>query len=78
MASPSSVASRRTALGLIIAVGAAFSFGMSGAWARGLIDAGWTPGAAVTVRVWVGAIALLIPTLLALRGRWGRCAATRA
>ncbi|MVQ43571.1 EamA family transporter [Microbacterium sp. MAH-37] len=44
---------------------------MSGAWARGLIDAGWTPGAAVTVRVWVGAIALLIPTLLALRGRWG-------
>nr|WP_232528540.1 DMT family transporter [Microbacterium sp. MAH-37] len=56
---------------MTVAVAAAFSFGMSGAWARGLIDAGWTPGAAVTVRVWVGAIALLIPTLLALRGRWG-------
>ncbi|MFE6735058.1 DMT family transporter [Microbacterium sp. NPDC057650] len=70
-ASSSAVAGRHTALGLIIAVGAAFSFGMSGAWARGLIDAGWTPGAAVTVRVWVGALALLIPTLLALRGRWG-------
>ncbi|MFC4137754.1 MULTISPECIES: DMT family transporter [unclassified Microbacterium] len=71
MASPRSVVSRHTTLGLTVAVAAAFSFGMSGAWARGLIDAGWTPGAAVTVRVWVGAIALLIPTLLALRGRWG-------
>ncbi|MFE6996982.1 DMT family transporter [Microbacterium sp. NPDC057659] len=70
-ASSSAGAGRHTALGLLIAVGAAFSFGMSGAWARGLIDAGWTPGAAVTVRVWVGALALLIPTLLALRGRWG-------
>jgi drug/metabolite transporter (DMT)-like permease len=70
-ASPSAGVGRHTALGLLIAVGAAFSFGMSGAWARGLIDAGWTPGAAVTVRVWVGALALLIPTLLALRGRWG-------
>ncbi|KNY05832.1 EamA family transporter [Microbacterium sp. GCS4] len=57
-------------LGLPLAIAAAFSFGMSGAWARGLIDAGWTPGAAVTVRVWVAALVLLIPTILALRGRW--------
>ena len=57
-------------LGLPLAIAAAFSFGMSGAWARGLIDAGWTPGAAVTVRVWVAALVLLIPTLLALRERW--------
>ncbi len=54
----------------MVAIGAAFSFGMSGAWARGLIDAGWTPGAAVIARVWVGALVLLVPTLLALRGRW--------
>ncbi|MCI1018762.1 EamA family transporter [Microbacterium sp. C5A9] len=58
-------------LGLPLAIGAAFAFGMSGAWARGLIDAGWTPGAAVTVRVWVAALALLVPTILSLRGRWG-------
>ncbi|WP_199399141.1 EamA family transporter [Zhihengliuella sp. ISTPL4] len=58
-------------LGLPLAVAAAFAFGSSGAWARGLIDAGWTPGAAVTVRVWVAALVLLIPTVLALRGRWG-------
>lgn len=58
-------------LGLPIALGAAFSFGMSGAWARGLIDAGWSPGAAVTVRIWIAALVLLVPTILALRGRWG-------
>lgn len=57
-------------LGLPLAVAAAFAFGSSGAWARGLIDAGWTPGAAVTVRVGVAALVLLLPTLLALRGRW--------
>ncbi|WP_029146243.1 EamA family transporter [Microbacterium luticocti] len=55
--------------GLLVALGAAFSFGMSGAWARGLIDAGWTPGAAVTARVWVAALVLAIPTIVALRGR---------
>lgn len=57
-------------LGLPLAVAAAFAFGSSGAWARGLIDAGWTPGATVTVRVWVAALVLLVPTVLALRGRW--------
>lgn len=58
-------------LGLPLAIGAAFAFGMSGGWARGLIDAGWTPGAAVTARIWVAALVLLIPTLISLRGRWG-------
>ncbi|WP_235201271.1 EamA family transporter [Microbacterium sp. CH12i] len=57
-------------LGLPLAIAAALSFGMSGAWARGLIDAGWTPGAAVTVRIWVAALVLLIPAVAALRGRW--------
>ncbi|MCS3843119.1 DMT family transporter [Microbacterium sp. AK031] len=57
-------------IGLPLAIGAAFAFGMSGAWARGLIDAGWTPGAAVTVRIWVAALVLLVPTIIALRGRW--------
>ncbi|MFS0853834.1 EamA family transporter [Microbacterium sp. 179-I 3D4 NHS] len=58
-------------LGLPLALAAAVSFGMSGAWARGLIDAGWTPGAAVTARVWVAALVLLVPAVLSLRGRWG-------
>ncbi|WP_223622609.1 DMT family transporter [Microbacterium sp. EST19A] len=58
-------------LGLPLAIGAAFAFGMSGGWARGLIDAGWTPGAAVTARICVAALVLLIPTLISLRGKWG-------
>lgn len=64
--------SRRASVstGLLVAVGAAFAFGMSGAWARGLIDAGWTPGAAVTARIWVAALVLLVPTLVSLRSRW--------
>lgn len=60
----------RVGAGVPVALAAAFSFGMSGAWARGLIDAGWSPGAAVTARVWVAALVLLVPTLLSLRGRW--------
>ncbi|MFJ2369092.1 EamA family transporter [Microbacterium sp. NPDC087665] len=62
---------RGVKLGLPLAIGAAFAFGMSGGWARGLIDPGWTPGAAVTARIWVAALVLLIPTILSLRGRWG-------
>jgi drug/metabolite transporter (DMT)-like permease len=66
-----SASGRAIRRGLPLAIGAAFAFGMSGAWARGLIDAGWTPGAAVTVRVWVAALVLLVPTVIAMRGRWG-------
>ncbi len=58
-------------LGLVLALATAVCFGSSGALARGLIDAGWSPGAAVTARVWVAAIILLVPALLAMRGRWG-------
>jgi len=55
----------------VLALATAVCFGSSGALARGLIDAGWSPGAAVTSRVWVAAIILLVPALLAMRGRWG-------
>lgn len=61
---------RALRIGLPLAIAAALSFGMSGALARGLIDAGWTPGAAVIVRIWIAALVLLIPTVIALRGRW--------
>jgi drug/metabolite transporter (DMT)-like permease len=56
--------------GLLFALISATSFGLSGSLAKGLIDAGWTPGAAVTVRI-LGAVAVLaVPAILALRGRW--------
>ena len=48
----------------------AAAFGMSGALARGLLDAGWTAGAATLVRVAIAAMVLVVPGALALRGRW--------
>ncbi len=60
-----------TRLGLVLAVATALSFGTSGALAKGFIDAGWTPGSVVLARIWIAAIALAVPTLLAMRGRWG-------
>lgn len=35
-----------------------------------MFDGGWSAGAAVAVRVSIGAIVLTVPALLALRGRW--------
>ena len=46
------------------------SFGMSGTLAKGLLAAGWTPAAAVTARIVVAALVLLVPGLVMLRGRW--------
>ena len=60
----------RTTSGLMIALVSAASFGVSGAVGRGLLDAGWSPGAVTLVRVLLGA-ALVVPLgLRALGGRW--------
>jgi drug/metabolite transporter (DMT)-like permease len=64
------VASRRGRVGLAWAVVAAASFGLSGALASGLLDAGWSPAALVLCRIGVGALALSGPALVTLRGRW--------
>jgi drug/metabolite transporter (DMT)-like permease len=63
-------AQRRAGAGLAFAVLAAACFGLSGALASGLLDAGWSPGALVLCRIGVGALALTGPALVALRGRW--------
>lgn len=60
----------RIGAGLVFAVVSAFSFGMSGTLAKGLLAEGWSPAAAVTARILVGAAVLLVPGLIALRGRW--------
>jgi len=60
----------RFAAGLAFAVVSAMAFGLSGTLAKGLLDAGWTPAAAVTARIVVAALVLLPPGLYALRGRW--------
>ncbi|PRY70623.1 threonine/homoserine efflux transporter RhtA [Glaciihabitans tibetensis] len=61
-----------TSTGLLIAVIAAVSFGTSGAFMKPLLEAGWSPAAAVTFRVLIGGVVLLPIALVTLRGRWAR------
>ena len=56
--------------GLGLAVLSAACFGTSGALASGLMDAGWSSGAAVAVRVSIAALALVVPAWFALDRRW--------
>jgi drug/metabolite transporter (DMT)-like permease len=56
--------------GLIAAVTSAASFGTSGAFVKPLLEAGWSPAAAVTVRALAGGLLLLPLVLITLRGRW--------
>lgn len=58
------------ARGIGLALIASASFGLSGSLARGLMDVGWTAGAATIVRVTIAATVLLVPALVAMRGRW--------
>lgn len=59
-----------TSAGLIIAVIAAASFGLSGAFVKPLLESGWSPAAAVTARSLLGGIVLAPVALVVLRGRW--------
>lgn len=59
-----------TSLGLVIGLLAALAFGMSGAFIKPLLEAGWSPAAAVTVRALLGGLVLLPVALFAVRGRW--------
>jgi drug/metabolite transporter (DMT)-like permease len=60
----------RTGSGLTLAVVSAATFGTSGTFAASLIDAGWSPAAAVLARIAVAALVLTIPAVLQLRGQW--------
>lgn len=57
-------------IGLALAVVAAASFGLSGAFIKPLLESGWSPAAAVTVRAIVAGIVLAPIAAVALRGRW--------
>lgn len=58
------------ASGLGIALFSSAVFGLSGSFAKALLETGWTPGAAVTARLTGAALILAIPAIPALRGRW--------
>ncbi|KZX20995.1 EamA family transporter [Rathayibacter tanaceti] len=61
---------RRMGAGLMIALGAAAAFGLGGPFVKPLLEAGWTPAAAVLWRAGGAALILAIPAALSLRGRW--------
>lgn len=63
-------APRRSLAGFGIALFSAIVFATSGAFAKPLLEAGWTSGAAVGARMLGAALVLLLPTLWVLRGRW--------
>jgi drug/metabolite transporter (DMT)-like permease len=65
-----SVVELRAAAGLGLALLSASSFALSGPMARGLMEAGWTPAAAVAVRILVGSAVLAPLAVVQLRGRW--------
>lgn len=56
--------------GLGIALFSSAVFGLSGSFAKALLESGWSPGAAVTARLTGAALILAIPAVMALRGRW--------
>lgn len=56
--------------GILIALLSAVMFGLSGPFAKALMETGWSPGAAVLVRVGGAALVMLVPGILMLRGRW--------
>ncbi|MEZ2391535.1 DMT family transporter [bacterium RCC_150] len=58
------------ASGLGLALFSSAVFGLSGSFAKSLLETGWTPGAAVAIRLSGAALVLAVPALVALRGRW--------
>lgn len=62
--------SRSALMGWTAALVSACAFATSGAFAKPLLASGWSAGAVVAVRLGLAAITLLIPGLIALRGRW--------
>jgi drug/metabolite transporter (DMT)-like permease len=56
--------------GVLLGLGSAAAFGTSGALAKGLLDQGWSPGAAVTARICLAGLLLAVPAFRALDGRW--------
>lgn len=57
-------------VGTAMAIASAAAFGSSGPMAKGLLEAGWTAGAVVLVRLGGAAVILALAAAVVLRGRW--------
>ena len=62
--------SRAVVMGFVLTLVSAFFVAVSGPIAKTMYAVGWTPGSVVLIRLTGSALLLLIPTLIALRGRW--------
>src|SRR5450432_3289850 len=61
---------RSSRVGFGLAIFSAATFSTSGALAKSLIDAGWSPAAAVSARVSIAALVLAVPAAVMMAGRW--------
>ncbi len=59
------------AVGVWLGILTAAMFGTSGVVAKPLLEAGWSAGAVVMVRLGGASLALTVPAVVMLRGRWG-------
>ncbi|MGB5952275.1 MAG: EamA family transporter [Ornithinimicrobium sp.] len=66
----SAIRTPSTHQGFALALISAAAFGTAGSFGKSLLDVGWTPVAAVAVRVGIGALVLALPALYIMRGRW--------
>ncbi len=57
----------RGIIGILLGLAAGLAFGAGGAIVKPLLESGWSPGAAVLLRVTVAAVLLAVPGLIALR-----------
>lgn len=57
----------RGIVGIALGLGAGLAFGAGGVFVKPLLEAGWSPGAAVLARISIAAVLLVVPALLALR-----------
>lgn len=64
------VSRRGQGAGIALGLLSAMCFGTSGTFGAALEGSGWSPAGAVLARVCVAALALTVPALFALRGRW--------
>lgn len=61
---------RRAGSGVALAFVSAAAFALSGSFASALFESGWSPGAAVTTRISIAAVALAVPAVVSMRRRW--------
>ncbi|UWX97047.1 DMT family transporter [Arthrobacter zhaoxinii] len=63
---------RPGAAGILVALASSAVFGLSGSFAKSLLETGWSSTGAVAVRMLGAALVLAVPAAVALHGRWSQ------